>query len=82
MPAAWDRAMSPNTKKLVSRALGWNEAGSIRFTPGNQAADVVHAVARLGRRRERFQQWRRLAARALHEHGHAGAQQIGQAFGG
>ena len=49
--------------------------------PGNEAADVVHAIARLRRRRERLQQRGRLAARALHEHGHAGAQQIGQTFG-
>ena len=50
--------------------------------PGDEAADVVHASARLRYGGQRLQERSRLAARALHEHGHAWAEQIGQAFGG
>jgi hypothetical protein len=49
--------------------------------PGDEAADVVHPIARVWPGRERPQQRARLAACPLHEHDHAGAEQIGQAFG-
>ena len=73
--------MSPNTKNEVSRALAWKDAGSMAIDARNEAADVVHAIARLRHGRERLEQRGRLAARPLDEYGHAGAQQIGQACG-
>ena len=73
--------MSPNTKKLVSVALGV-ERGRIDVVHARHpAADIVHAIARLGRGGERVEQRRGLAARPLDEHGHAGAQQVRDPLG-
>ena len=72
--------MSPNTKKLVSLALAVERGGIDQVHARHPAADIVHAGARLGRCGKGFEQRRGLAARPFDEHGHAGAQQVGDAL--
>ena len=74
-----DRAGDEEAREAGSRMEG---GGVDDVQPGDQAADVVDASTRRGGGRQRLEQGRRLAAGTLHEHRHAGAEQVGQAVGG